>query len=177
MFTRTWGPTLAAASLVVIGAASAVAGQDETSGPLTLGRLVAEVQALRAEVAQASSAGIRAQVLVGRLQLQEQRIASVGRQLADAQGELQVTERAQADAATRLRVLQERQERLAGEERRDATEREVEAATLALESAGQREQTLRALEQSLSRLLDEEQARWSEYSARLDDLEQALPAR
>ena len=113
---------------------------------------------------------------MGRLQLQEQRIASVGRQLADAQGELQATERTKAESANRLRVLQDRLDRM-GEERRDGAEREIEAATLALEGAGQREQTLRALTQSLSSLLDEEQGRWNEYNARLDDLEQALPAR
>jgi chromosome segregation ATPase len=173
MFKLTWGPSLALAAAVVVGAASAVSGQDESSSPGALGRLVAEVQALRADVAQASSVGIRAQLLVGRLQLQEQRISSVGRQLADAQAELQSVERSNADLATRLRVLHDRQERLGGE----GVEREVEAASLALDNAAQREPTLRALEQSLASLLDEEQARWTDYSSRLDDIERALPAR
>jgi hypothetical protein len=173
MFTLTWGRSIAIAGVVVVGASGVVAGQDESLGPITLGRLVAEVRALRAEVTQASNAGIRAQLLVGRLQLQEQRITEVGRQLADAQVERQAVERAQADAANRLRLLQDRQDRQGGE----GMDREMEATSRALESATVREETLRALEQSLSSLLDEEQARWTDYSTRLDELERTLTAK
>jgi len=49
----------------------------------TADALLAEVRALRAEVTQVTSAGIRTQVLVARLQLQEQRVLNAARQLAD----------------------------------------------------------------------------------------------
>lgn len=172
MPTLTRGRILGITAAGVVGLAAVASGQDD--GRVTLAHLIAEIRALRADVATASGTGVRAQVLVGRLQLQEQRIAGVGRQLADAQGEMQAVERSRAEAAARLRVLQNRQDRAeAGD--REGLDREAEAMSRSVERADARLQTLHALEESLSSLLDEEQARWSQYNAQLDELERALP--
>ena len=51
--------------------------------PASMDELVAEVRALRAEIQQMADSSIRAQLLVARLQVQEQRIAGIARQLSD----------------------------------------------------------------------------------------------
>src|SRR5215510_14034114 len=54
--------------------------------------LLAEVRALRAEVNDATSASVRMQLLIARLQLQEGRVVAVSRQLADARDALAVAQ-------------------------------------------------------------------------------------
>src|SRR5687767_6733801 len=73
----------------------------------TLDELVVEVQALRAEMNQAAAASIRAQLLVGRLQMEDQRIAGVVRELDAVQADLAGNAQARAEAATRLRAREE----------------------------------------------------------------------
>ena len=93
--TRTLG-MLALGALAMGGVASGQAQRPDA----TLDELVVEVQALRAEMNQAASASIRAQLLVGRLQMEDQRIAGVVRELDAVQAELAATAQVRADAAT-----------------------------------------------------------------------------
>src|SRR6188508_1202901 len=71
-------------ALALAGAASGQAHRPDA----TLDELVVEVQALRAEMNQAAAASIRAQLLVGRLQIEDQRISAVVRDLEAVQAEL-----------------------------------------------------------------------------------------
>ena len=68
-------------AVVVVGV---VSGQSQRS-PATLEDLLPEMRGLRADLAQSSSGTIRAQLVVGRVQVQEQRIASLRRELTDIQ--------------------------------------------------------------------------------------------
>ena len=51
-----------------------------------------EVRALRADIQQMADASIRAQLLVARLQVQEQRIAGIARQLAETEEQMRALE-------------------------------------------------------------------------------------
>src|SRR5262245_5720615 len=59
-----------------------VSGQGQRS-PATLDDLLTEVSGLRADLNPSASTAVRAQLLVGRLQLQEARINTLGRELTD----------------------------------------------------------------------------------------------
>jgi hypothetical protein len=89
MFKERLFRTAGVAAVVLIGIAAVVAGQSARVAPSTttssLDDLLAEVRELRAEIHQAAGASIRTQLLVARLQLQEQRLNAVAQQLADVQ--------------------------------------------------------------------------------------------
>ena len=57
-------------------------------GPATLDDVVTELRGIRADLAETSSAGVRAQLLLARLQLQEQRIYGLMRQIAEVQSQI-----------------------------------------------------------------------------------------
>lgn len=94
--------------LVAVGAAvcltTLVSGQMRT-GPASLEDVVAELRGIRADLAETSSASVRSQLLVARLQLQEQRIAGLTRQRADIQNQIALA-RQQAQGADFSRMQQ-----------------------------------------------------------------------
>ena len=147
--------------------------------------LLAEVRALRADLAQANQAGVRAQLLTARVQLQEQRVMYFDRRRAD------LATRA-AEAAEKTRQLAAE---LTGDEERlrqmragsaQIPKEQLEPMIKMFESAvakskadalaaSELEQRLRIEEADMQSLLAVEQGRWSDFNARLDELERALP--
>ena len=91
---RGIGIGISLAVLLVLG----VSGQAQRS-PATVDDLLAEMRGLRADLNQSSTASVRAQLLVGRLQLQEVRINTLGRDLTDIRQRLT----GQASVLARLR--------------------------------------------------------------------------
>ena len=174
MFKLTFLRTLGLVGLVMIVIAGVVSGQDQMPGRSTLDRLLAEVQGLRSEVTHATGASIRAQLLVARLQLQEQRITNLARQLTDVQNELAAMEQSHASTAARLKQLEDGRDRLSGEQL-EQSEREAENWKTTAEQEDKRARDLRAQERELESVLVDEQTRWSDFNARLDDLELSLP--
>ena len=149
--------------------------------------LLAEVRALRADLAQANQAGVRAQLLMARVQLQEQRIMYFDRRRADL-----ATRTAEAAEKTRQKVAE-----LAGDEEprygrcavrhaaqipkeqldgmMEMFESMVRTLKADVQAASELEQRLRSRKPTCSRSLAAEQGRWSDFNARLDELERALP--
>jgi chromosome segregation ATPase len=177
MFRQRLFRTVGGVAVVLIGIVAVVAGQAaRPATPATkasLDDLVAEVRDLRAEINQAAGASIRAQLFVARLQLQEQRVNAVARQLADVQSRLASVQQGQAVMRERLTATEEGQARLPPEDRSD---NEIHALTLQLEQGQTSEQELRAQESALSGAAIAEQSRWTDFSNRLDALERSLPA-
>lgn len=166
--------TVGIVGAVVIGLVGVVSGQARPAPP---DELLAEVRALRAEINQAAGTSLRAQLLVARLQLQEQRINTVARQLADVQERLASTERALVPMTTRLKhAHEEPPAEVSAEQRRDM-EQHRQFLKAQLEQMRKLEQGLRGQEASLSAHLAESQSRWSEFNERLDELERMLPTR
>ena len=174
MFKLTFFRTLGLVGLVVIAIAGVVSGQDQLPGRSTLDRLLVEVQGLRSEVTHATGTSIRAQLLVARLQLQEQRITNIAQQLTGVQNELAAMEQSHASTAVRLKQMEEGRDRLTAEQQ-EQLEREAETWKVTAEQEEKRTRDLHAEERELESVLVDEQARWSDFNARLDDLELSLP--
>lgn len=169
--------TLAILFVVVLGVVGIVSGQAQAP-PNPMDQLLAEVRGLRAEVNQAASTSIRAQLLVARLQLQEQRINTVARQLTEVRNELARVEREQGEATAHLEHLGRIE---AGPSQTSQQRAEVENVTpilkASLEQRQKQQQELQAQETTLSGLLADEQARWNDFNGRLDELERSLSPR
>ena len=173
MFKPRLVPTAVLAIAGLIGLASVGTGQSSRSTTPSADDLLAEVRGLRAEFNQAAGASVRTQLLVARLQLQEQRVNAVARQLADVQDRLAAVQQGQAATSERLAASEDGQQRLPPEDRSDD---QIRALKLQLEQVQKREQDLRAQEASLSARLAAEQATWTQFNTRLDALERSLPA-
>jgi predicted nucleic acid-binding Zn-ribbon protein len=161
---------IAIAGAGVIVLVAGLAGQSSaTNDPL-----LAEVRALRAELNQAAGTSIRTQLLVARLTLQEQRIATVSKQLADVQSQRTGNDAGVAQMSSRQKQIEDRlREQLAGEIRQ-ALEREVAGMKAPLTQMRQRSQELLAQESSLSAQLAGEQSRWLDFNSRLDEIEREI---
>jgi chromosome segregation ATPase len=159
-------------ALTLAGVASGQAQRPDA----TLDELVVEVQALRAEMNQAAAASIRAQLLVGRLQMEDQRIAGVVRELEAVQADLAANAQARAEAATKLTTLEEAVLGATNDVREEA-EKQLNAAKTAAQQADRRQQALKRRENALAKELQEDQARWHDINARLENFEQSIARR
>jgi len=95
---------LLAAALVAVVLTTLASGQIR-QGPASLDDVVAELRGIRADLAETSSSSVRSQLLLARLQLQEQRIYGLMRQLADVQNQL-AGARQQAQGPEQARMQQ-----------------------------------------------------------------------
>lgn len=142
--------------------------------PETLTSLLAEVRQLRLAIEEMSSAGARVQLVLGRLQLQEQRVNNMLRRLETVRGELEGIQREHDDLVRQLQGL----ERAVGEttdaERRRDFEAEARAMKSRLPGVAARLQQRQTEESTLSVDIGAEQARWTDFNQRLEELERAL---
>jgi small-conductance mechanosensitive channel len=137
--------------------------------------LLAEVRALRAELNHAARSGMRAQLLGMRLQLQEQRIGVVSRQLTEVQERLRANAQAQTTLAAQLKMFPFADAEQQGEAAEGFAHilAPFKSHQTDLERADQR---LKNEEADLLRLLAAEQARWTGFNAQIEDLERAAAA-
>ena len=162
------------ASAAVLLLAAAVSGQGRQAATPT-DELLAEVRALRADINSAARSAMRGQLLGMRLQLQEQRIGVISRQLTD----LQERRRANAQAQTAL-TAQFKMFPGMDSDQQDQPE-EGFAQVLAplkghIAELERTDQTLKSEEADLQRLLAAEQSRWTAFNAQIEVLEQAAAA-
>jgi len=171
---------------VVVVAAIALGGRPPllAQGPATpraeigdaaVSALVAEVRALRADLVAASRNQLRAQMLLGRVQMQEQRLAYLDKQRLDTATAVMV--QAQMTSAIRSGFGNgdgKGCEAMPSPDARRECELQVGLRKQQLADQETREQQLRNQESELTNALSAEQARWSDFNARLDELEQAI---
>lgn len=175
--TRIASTLALAGFLTVIAPASTFAqspSQARPDAPATLDDILKELRALRAELNEATGAGLRAQILVARLALQEQRITGVARELTDIQEKLRASEQAKP-MANMLKAF--------GAQQAEPGEPAPAANPFLDIIRGQAEQLekgdaeLKARQEELLRLLGDEQSRWTAFNAQLEALERgATPA-
>jgi hypothetical protein len=145
--------------------------QAPASRPATMDDVVAEIRALRADMQKTAEASVRAQLLVARLQVQEQRIASLARELAQADEQVRGMEAAR-NPFTEMMLKQ-----LDAEPPKEPGEADFAAAFKAqLERIQNGDPALKERQASLKQLIAEEQARWAAFNAQLEALERDLPA-
>ncbi len=162
--------------LAVAGAVSPASGQSQQAASSSMDELLSEVRGLRAELRQAADASLRGQLLVARLQLQEQRILTAGRQLSEVQDKLAATEQARVPLAQQLKQFEDPQHPVPPEQRAEMGPI-MGMLKAQLEQHEKAAEEQRAREAALQRILADEQARWTDFNERLDELERALPAR
>jgi len=149
--------------------ATAVGAQSSALPDGSMQALVSEIRALRADVNRVAGASIRSNLLVGRLQLQEQRTITLSRQLASVQQELAGIAQEQSALQDRLQEVDE-----STSMKQEEREQLHIAVQQQLKQNQRREQHLRQQESSLSAVVADEQARWTDFSSRLDELERTL---
>jgi hypothetical protein len=156
-------------------AGAAVAQNSQTGLPAgSLGEILAELRGIRADLAQAHRADQQAQLLGMRLQLQEQRVTAVGRHLADVQERLRENGRAKEPLLAALKMFEKDPDADAEKEEIEFIAAPLKSQIAALEKAGL---DLRAEEADAARMLAEEQARWTAFNARIEELERSLTGR
>jgi hypothetical protein len=136
--------------------------------------LLSEVKGLRAAMEQMASTNVHAQLLVGRLQLQESRMAGMIRRLDTIRDALAAARRDLNEAADGVRRMEGQRDAQISQEDWNALQ-------------DQRKRNLAAMKANVARLTSEEaqlageltaeQGRWVDISQRLDELERSLTKR
>jgi hypothetical protein len=176
MTTSRWFAWTALLLLVASGVAGALSAQTAIVTPAGSidDRLLEEIRGLRADLNQALSGNIRAQLLVGRLQLQEQRLNALNARRADVQRFLAVASQSQVASDLKRMESALRESSLSPDDQRGL---EMQVTLLKEKLAGEQreEQRLRAQEADLAAQLAAEQGRWISCNDRLDEIERSLP--
>jgi len=150
-----------------------LAGQSSSVTPpraASLDDVVAEVRALREDLRGTAETGLRAQLLVARLQVEEQRIDGLARQLSDTEQQMRALEGARNPWLTQMLKEFDKQPR-------DPADPDLFAGLRAqLETIENGDPALKERQASLSRMLADEQARWVAFNAQLEALEKAVVA-
>lgn len=136
--------------------------------------LVTELRAIRSELTDASQRTLRFQLLLARLQLQEQRIGHLDRQRAEVSKSLMDAQTMSTMFSTQFDQMARSCEDGIPPEERKACESQIATMKATAASHAAREQQLRLQEQDLSQAIATEQGRWADFSSRLDELERAL---
>jgi chromosome segregation ATPase len=169
--------TLGASAVVIAVAASAFAAHgfaqaQQPSGTDVLPALLQEVHGLRAAMEQMATSNAHAQLLVGRLQLQEGRMNGMIRRLDTVRDERAKAQATYDSIVTSMKMLEgDRAPNDPPQEERDQIlaqyRRTIETAKAALDR-------WTAEETQLASDLNAEQTRWIDINQRLDELERSL---
>jgi hypothetical protein len=163
------------AAIAIVAAQSTVSGSSKSNAS-SPDELLAEVRGLRADLQQVATISVRAQLLVARLQLQEQRINVVAGQVAEVRRLIGIKQSGQVGFIDRLKRTEEASR---GGSINSEEQKEVESVISHLKAQlGQmqkEEQQLRLQETDLSNQLTTEQGQWMDFNSRLDELERQLP--
>jgi len=172
---RTNAFVFALSALLVVGVAGRAGGQQRTPPAVaaaTLDDVLNELRALRTELKESSAASLRAQLLVARVQLQEQRINTVWRQLSEVDDKLQANEKGRAAPEQVLKLM--------GVEPGAVPSKEmgpiVEMFRNQMAASEQTDSELKLRQAELMQLMTQEQSRWTTFNAQLEALEKAARA-
>lgn len=146
--------------------------------PATLDDLVSEIRGLRADIARSSNATVRTHMLVARMQIQEQRINTVLRQITEVQNQLAEARQMTADNEGTLKRIQDAITRAENNEQLEVLTNELadikQRSGPLLAQFQQRVQELTLRENELMSQFSAEQVRWNDFNDRLDILERSL---
>ena len=178
---KTW---LVAAVLVVASHAFAgrpAVAQDARQAPPResdpVAALTAEFRALRAELSAAAAASLRLQLLVARIQAQEQRIMYLDRLRVEAATRRSNAEQGRNQSASQMMRLTGAETANLGPEELRAVESQIEFLKTQLALQDRMLQQMQVEENDAVSALAVEQGRWNDFNARLDDLERSLSQR
>jgi hypothetical protein len=147
-----------------------VRAQPTTGANDVLPALLIEVRGLRAAMEQMASGSTQAQLLVGRLQLQEGRVTSMIRRLDTVRDNLASARTGYNQLAGSIKMLQ-------GEQPEEGMGGVIDGLTSQLAAAKANVDRLTAEELQLTADVATEQQRWVAINQRLDELERTLGKR
>lgn len=138
-----------------------------------LAELLIEVRGLRQAMERAATVGARIQLLVARVQLQEQRIAESSRRLVAVRDELSRLDSQAASMLDQMR-LAERELDSARPEKREELQEMIGHYKRNAAAVDKRRQEMANEEALLLQQVAADQGRWSDVNAQLDDIERTL---
>ncbi len=161
---------LLAAGLAAV--ASGQAGQPAPPARTQMDELLTEVRAIRADLDRAAAASLRGQLLGMRLQLQEQRITTLSRQLSDVQQRLRANQQARLSIVSSLKMFASEKEQTTDKEREqmDIIFGPLKQQIALLDKA---DADLKVEESGLLSQLHDEQNRWSGFNGQIEELERS----
>jgi hypothetical protein len=169
---------LAFGAAIALGLAAGVSGQQAGQPPARtqMDELLAEVRAIRADLDRAAAASLRGQLLGMRLQLQEQRITAIARQLSDVQQRLRENAYARSMMLASLKMFAGKKEPESPDQPEgfNALLGPLKQQLAALDRS---DAELKAEEALLTGQLHDEQSRWSAFNGQVEELERATAGR
>jgi chromosome segregation ATPase len=146
----------------------------QSSDPQTLQALLQEVRQLREDVRAMTLVGQRVQILLYRVQLQDDATKKAAQRHDQANEELRAAERNRLEGANRLKAAEEKLAALRDQSHREAIEDEVREMKHRFEVWSRDETTYRDAEIAADNELKAEQAKLVDLQQRLDRLERQL---
>jgi hypothetical protein len=171
--------TLVRTSIAVLLTACFAAAQqaEGVSQDAPIQALLKEVRALRIAMEQSNQIGPRIQIVLARIQLQEERVRNATRQLQDARDKVADIQTRKATVADRMKQFETQQAQTVDQNTRRQMELELNEMKAEIERANALEQQFRAREAEANSLLLTEQGRWNEANDQLTSIERALAPR
>ena len=161
-------------AILVVAVTGGVTGQQRPapSRAATLDDLLEELRAFRSELRDSSATSLRAQLLLARLQLQEQRVNTIWRQLSEVEDKLQVTEKEGAAPEHILKLMGVQP----GTDPPAQMAPVIEMFKTQMAAAEKANTDLKQRQADLTQLMTNEQSRWTTLNAEIEALEKALTA-
>jgi uncharacterized coiled-coil DUF342 family protein len=147
-----------------------------TSPPDVLKELLVEVRGLRAAMERAATVGARIQLLVARVQMQEQRIAEASRRANEIRDDLSGIDMQIAQVSAMVKQFERGTVNVSPEEQ-SQVESMLEMQKQQVAAAEKRRQDLLNEESLLAQQIAADQSRWSDVNNQLDELERSLTPR
>jgi uncharacterized protein YlxW (UPF0749 family) len=159
-------------AILVVAVTSGVTGQQRPapSRAATLDDLLDELRAFRTELRDSSATTLRAQLLLARLQVQEQRINTIWRQLSEVEDRLQDTGKG-GEAPEHILKLMGVQPGTAPPAHLAPV---IEMFKTQMAAAEKANTDLQQRQAELTQLMADEQSRWTTLNAEIEALEKAL---
>ena len=136
--------------------------------------LLTEVRALRIAMERSATVGARIQLLVARVQMQEQRIAELSRRAAAVRDEISKVDAVIAVTIDNVKGSEVMAEKATSPEIRREMEAQVEYYKTQLRTPEKRRQELLNEESLLSQQMAADHVLWSDVNNQLDELERSL---
>lgn len=157
---------LVIAIVITVGVLAPSRALAQSTAPVekdVLAELLVEVRGLRQAMERAATVGARIQLLVARVQLQEQRIAESSRRLVAVRDEMRKLESGLAGMMEQARVAE-----------KEANSEMIEFFKRQAASLDVRRQAIANEESLLLQQVAADQGRWNDVNAQLDDIERTL---
>ena len=160
--------------IVCLGLLLPAAARAQAPAIDSIRELLTEVRALRIAMERSATVGARIQLMVARVQLQEQRIAELSRRAAAVRDEISKVDAVIAATTDDVKRGEGMAEKATSPELRREMEVDVEYLKTQLRTPEKRRQELLNEESLLSQQLAADQGRWSDVNNQLDELERSL---